>query len=58
VEELVKHAVQKHLQRLAKRARDSLFADAAVFEKPDDGCTDVAVNHDKYLYDVDPHGDG
>jgi hypothetical protein len=30
----------------------------AVFCGPDDGITDVAENHDKYLYDVDPHGAG
>lgn len=58
VDELVQRAVEEHLKRIAKRAADPFFADVAVFCGPDDGITDVAENHDKYLYDVDPHGAG
>jgi hypothetical protein len=55
VDEFVQRAVEEHLKRLAKRAADPFFSDTAVFV--DDGPTDMALNHDHYLYDVDPHGE-
>lgn len=56
VEEFVRRAVDDRLKTIETRQTDPFFSDAAVFDGPDDGVTDVAENHDHYLYDVDPHG--
>ena len=52
--ELIRQALEESLRESrGGRAQDSFFADNAVFHG-EDGPTDVALNHDKYLYDYDP----
>ena len=54
--ELIRGALEQSLAAgPARFADDPFFADRATFEG--DGPTDLAVNHDYYLYDLeDPHG--
>lgn len=49
--ELVRRALESELEgaRTGQRAADFLFADDAVFDGP--GPTDLAAEHDRYLYD-------
>ena len=52
--EWIRSTLALHLAEEADdRKRDPLFSRAAVSHRP--GPRDVAANHDKYLYDVDPH---
>lgn len=56
VEELVRRAIDEHLKDIAGPSADPFFADTAVYDGPDDGVRDLVENHDRHLYDADPHG--
>jgi hypothetical protein len=54
--ELIRDALEERLAAKSSFADDPLFKEYEPFDDPD-GPTDLAANHDYYLYDLeDPHG--
>lgn len=50
--ELIRELLEERLAKTAKSwADDPLFAGWKPWDGPDDGPTDMAENHDRYLYD-------
>jgi hypothetical protein len=50
--EFVRESLSAQLSRADQNADDPLFADQAVFEE--EAATDVATDHDRYLYGDSP----